>query len=173
MVKSLRETDKKWLPKTRNMIYAELSIPPLVPGRMGINMTATSDMVSKFTSGLGSARYREIFETLESSGLCPLGKSNTETLLFQYRDGTGETLDVFAFRLGPPPVISFPRSYWLSRSSALNENLDNFSYAERPAITGPVSDSQYSAGQIELSRGTQERVVAVCNRVCAVLNQGA
>jgi hypothetical protein len=136
-------------------------------------MTATDDMVLKFTKGLGSARYCEIFEILESNGLRPLGKSNTETLLFQYREESGETLDVFAFRRGPPPVISFPQSYWLSHSAVLNEIMDNFSYSERPATTGPVSDSQYSAGQIEIGRGTQERVVDVCRTVCARFNRGA
>jgi len=132
----------------------------------GTIMTDTENMMSKFTKGFGSARYIEIFGILESNGLQPLGKSNTETLLFQLHDEKDVIYDVFAFRLGPPPVISFPKSYWLSRSQKLSKYLNNFSYAEQPSVTGPVSDSQYSAGQIELNRSTQQRVVEVCNNVC-------
>ncbi|MEL0169440.1 MAG: hypothetical protein VW877_15055 [Pseudomonadaceae bacterium] len=132
-------------------------------------MTETEKMVEKFVSGFGGQRYREIFEVLASNNLRPLGKPNTETLLFQFRGPDSEVLDVFAFRLGPPPVISFPKSYWLVRSSELSAHLSNFSYSEKPVITGPVSDSQYSAGQVEITRSTHERIIEVCNRVCAFL----
>ena len=80
-----------------------------------------------------------------------------------------EVHDILAFRLGPPPVMSFPKSYWLRRAPELSAHLSGFSYSEKPPISGPVSDSQYSAGQIELSRTTQERVIEVCNRVCEAL----
>ncbi|WP_445946072.1 hypothetical protein [Shewanella sp.] len=129
-------------------------------------MTETEKMMNKFVCGFGGQRYREVFEVLESSNLRPLGKSNTETLLFQLRGAHSEMLDIFAFRLGPPPVISFPKSYWLSRVSELSEHLSSFSFSEKPAITGPVSNSQYSAGQVEITRSTHERIIEVCNRVC-------
>jgi len=132
-------------------------------------MTATETTIRKFTNGLGGSRYRELFEILEASNLRPLGKSNTETLLFQYRNAEGVTYDILAFRLGPPPVISFPKSYWLQHSSALSNYLADFTYSERPATSGPVSDSQYSAGQIELNRSTHDRVVAVCHHICSEL----
>lgn len=132
-------------------------------------MTETEKMVEKFVSGFGGQRYREIFEVLETSNLRPLGQSNTETLLFQLRGADNQMLDLFAFRLGPPPVISFPKSYWLGCSNELSDHLSNFSFSEKPAITGPVSDSQFSAGQVEISRSTHERIVEVCNRVCASL----
>lgn len=132
-------------------------------------MTETEKMVGKFVSGFGGQRYREIFEVLKSSNFRPLGKSNTETLLFQLRGTDSEMLDIFAFRLGPPPVVSFPKSYWLGRSSELSAHLSNFSFSEKPAITGPVSDSQYSAGQVEITRSTHERIIEICNRVCASL----
>jgi hypothetical protein len=132
-------------------------------------VTETEKMVDKFVGGLGGSRYREIFGLLESNGLRPLGKSNTETLLYQYRSADGVVHDVLAFRRGPPPVISFPSSYWLGRSNELHEHKENFTLAEQPPITGPVSDSQYSAGQIEMNRSTQERIVEVCARVCASL----
>tara|TARA_Y100000782_G_C10125981_1_gene240770 strand:+ start:380 stop:781 length:402 start_codon:yes stop_codon:yes gene_type:complete len=132
-------------------------------------MTESEKMFDKFVLGLGGRRYREVFDLLESNGLRALGKSNTETLLYQFRNAEGKVFDVFAFRMGPPPVISFPKSYWLSRRNELGEYLENFSFSEKPAITGVVSDSQYSAGQIEMNRNTQERVVEVCTRVCVSL----
>lgn len=132
-------------------------------------MTETEKLVEKFVRGLGGRRYEEIFGLLESNGLRPLGKSNTETLLYQFRSAGGQVHDVIAFRMGPPPVISFPKSYWLSRSDELSEHLQNFSYFEKPAVTGPVSDSQYSAGQVEMKRSTQERIAEVCTRVCPSL----
>ena len=132
-------------------------------------MTETEKMVEKFVRGLGGQRYRAIFEILKSNNLHPLGKSNTETLLFQFRGPDSETLDIFAFRLGPPPVISFPKSYWLRRSSELSQHLSNFSYSEKPATTGPVSDSQYSADQVEINRTTHERIIEVCGQICASL----
>ncbi|WP_146174279.1 hypothetical protein [Pseudomonas sp. GV071] len=132
-------------------------------------MTNTEKMLEKFIRGLGGHRYREMFEVLESSDLRPLGKSNTETLLFQLRATNSETLDIFAFRLGPPPVISFPKSYWLDRPSELSGHLSNFTFSEKPAITTLVSDSQYSAGQVEITRSTHKRIIEVCTRVCASL----
>ncbi len=129
-------------------------------------MTETEKMLGKFLGGLGRKRYREVFDVLESHGLCPLGKSNTATLLFQAQTKSGDTADIFAFRLGPPPVISFPKSYWTLRSRELNEHLSRFSYSEQPPIAGPVSDSQYSAGQIEMNRSTHERIIEVCTSIC-------
>jgi hypothetical protein len=129
-------------------------------------MNETEKMVAKYLNGLGSKRYSEIFAILESHGLKPLGKSNTGTLLFQFKDESSGLLDIFAFRLSQPPVISFPQSYWLPRGSELSALLANFTYAERPPIKGHVSESQYSAGQVELSRSTHERVLEMCIEVC-------
>jgi hypothetical protein len=132
-------------------------------------MTHTERMVSKFINSLSGSRYRQIFEILDSHGLRPLGKSNTETLLYQFRDAQRNVADVLAFRLGPPQVISFPKSYWLSRSLELSQYLNDFSYNERPAVAGPVSTSQFSAGQIEITPNTYERIMQVCNNVCTSL----
>ena len=68
-----------------------------------MKLTDTEKIVTRFVSGLGGQRYKEIFDLLEQYGLKPLGKSNTETLLFQVRDSTA--LDIFAFRhLGRSPT---------------------------------------------------------------------
>lgn len=83
-------------------------------------MTETEKVVAKFVSGFGGDRYKKVFDLLESKNLKPLGKSNTATLLFQQRISANEVNDIFAFRLGPPSVISFPKSYWLKRSTDLS-----------------------------------------------------
>ncbi len=130
-------------------------------------MTITEDIVESFCQGLGGSRFRHLFDILEEYGLRPLGKSNTATLLYQRIGPGGSTEDIFAFRKSSPHVISFPKSYWTSRSRALGDILDQFQYSEKPAIEGPISESQYSAGQIELSRNTEERIVKMCERICS------
>ena len=134
-------------------------------------MTETEKIVAKFVNGLGGGRYREIFDLLQANNRHPLEKSNTATLLFQQRVHAHEVNDVLAFRLGPPAVMSFPKSYWLQRKQGLSSHLSHFSFSEKPAICGPVSDSQYSAGQIELGKSTHERVIDVCNRICESLDR--
>lgn len=128
-------------------------------------MTETEKMVNEFTNGLGGSRNQKIFNILEKNNLRALGKSNTGTLLFQYLGESGSKHDVFAFRLNPP-IISFPQSYWLERKVELKEHLEKFKYSEKPELAGPVSTSQYSSGQIEITRNTYERVVDICNFVC-------
>src|SRR5262245_6257559 len=125
-------------------------------------MNQTERAVAKFTNGFNGEIYRSVFALLESHGLRPLGKSNTDTLLFQHHGSGGNVSDVFAFRLGPPPVISFPSSYWNARSGKLSDFLGRFSYMEQQAVTGKVSDSQYSSGQIEIKKGTYERIIQLC-----------
>ena len=133
-------------------------------------MTVSQQIVEKFTRGIGGARFQEIFDLLEVNHLHPLGKSNSDTLLFQFKGEDGVMHDLLAFRLGPPPVMSFPKSYWLSRAIKLNKYLDDFSFSEKPAITGFISDSQFSAGQIAVSKATQERLIEVCKQVCEGLS---
>lgn len=132
-------------------------------------MTATETIVRKFETSPSGSIFRELFGLLARHGLRPLGKSNTGTLLYQHHRDGGIVDNVFAFRLGPPRVISFPKSYWQSRSVNLGVHLEAFGYAERPPISGPVSESQNSAGQIELNSSTMERVLEICRDICATL----
>lgn len=129
-------------------------------------MNVTKKIVDKFVCGLGGNRYRTIFQLLESKGLIPLGKSNSKTLLFQFRSEDGEISDIIAFRAGPPPVISFPKSYWLNHPTRLSGYLSEFLLSEKPSVAGGGADAQYSAGQITLNRETYERIIKVCIRVC-------
>ena len=128
-------------------------------------MTSTQRLVREFLHSGSADTFREIFQLLESFGLQPLGKSNTKTLLYQHTSG-GVVSDVLAFRLGPPRIISFPQSYWLSRASEMNDHLSSFSYSERPATQPRVSDSQFSAAQVEVSRSTRERLTRMCGAIC-------
>jgi hypothetical protein len=131
-------------------------------------MTETEKLKSKFTYGLGSTRFIEIFLILEAAGLQPLGKSNTGTLLYQCKTSSGVVLDVFAFRIGPA-LISFPKSYWTTRKTKLSEYLLGFSISDKPATEGFVSTSQYSAGQIKITRNTIEQILVICREVCSSL----
>ena len=134
-------------------------------------MTETERKLEEFSSGFGGARFRELFDLLESYGLLPLGKSNTETLLYQWHRRGATTDDIFAFRKGAPHVISFPKSYWLPRAHVMNEILDRFENSDRPPIRGPVSETQFSAGQVAIRSGTLESIRQFCRDVCDGLAQ--
>ena len=129
-------------------------------------MTATERLRSKFTEGFGGHRFIRIFHIIEAAGYTPLGKSNTKTLLYQRTDPLLGKLDIFAFRLGPA-LISFPKSYWLKHKGELNTHLALFTYFEKLEVKGPVSTSQYSAGQVKITRNTIDRVLSVCSEVCS------
>lgn len=131
-------------------------------------MTETDKLKNKFTNGLGSVRFIEIFSILEASDLQPLGKSNTDTLLYQYKTSSGEVLDIFAFRFGPA-ILSFPKSYWLSHKTKLSGYLSVFLESDKPTLEGFVSTSQYSAGQIKITRNTINQILAICREVSSNL----
>lgn len=132
-------------------------------------MTETDKAVNRFINAPGGFRYEKLFSLLIEHGLKPLGKSNTETLLFQHHCPDRDTSDVLAFRLKPEPVISFPKSFWLSKKESLNTYKADFVLSEMPATTSKVSSSQYSAAQILINRSTYERIYSPCNIICSEL----
>ena len=91
----------------------------------------------------------------------------------QYRDTDGNFIDVLAFRRKPEDVLSFPRSYWGSRSDRREALCKPFDYSESPLVaTGVVGYTNYSSGQLAIKSITQERVMAVCVAVCSDLVAG-
>lgn len=93
--------------------------------------------------------------------------------MFQHRDTDGNFIDVLAFRRKPEDVLSFPRSYWGSRSDRREALCKPFDYSESPSVaTGVVGYTNYSSGQLAIKSITQERVMAVCVAVCSDLKRG-
>lgn len=135
--------------------------------------TVADDIVSAFaTDDIPGRRFKAIFEYLLERGLKPEGKSNSGTLVFQHRGTDGNFIDVLAFRRKPEDVLSFPRSYWGSRSARRETLCKPFDYAERPAVaTGLVGYTNYSSGQLSIKSITQERILDVCVAVCRDLNR--
>lgn len=133
--------------------------------------TATEEVVSAFeTQDIPGRRFKAIFDCLIEHGLRPEGKSNSGTLVFQYRSSDGTLIDVLAFRRKPEAVLSFPRSYWASRSDRREALCKPFDYAERPSVaTGVIGPTNYSVGQLAIKSATHERVMAVCVAVCSDL----
>ncbi|MFK0091869.1 hypothetical protein [Pseudomonas sp. NPDC090592] len=133
--------------------------------------TVTQEIVSAFqTQDVRGRRFKAIFDYLVEQGLKPEGKSNCETLPFQYRGADGNQMDVLAFRRGDNDVLSFPRSYWRSRSDRREALCEPFDYSERPSVaTGVVGSTNYSVGQLTIKSATQDRVMAVCAAVCVDL----
>lgn len=129
--------------------------------------TVTTKTVESFKSGLGGARFAQLFAILEENGLRPLGKSNTGTLLFQAIDNDGTMHDVLAFRREPVSVLSFPKSYWLPRKELRSSLCGAFEPHEQPAvIPGVGSNANESAGQVTINKNTLERVKELCVEVC-------
>lgn len=138
-----------------------------------LHPTVTDEVVSAFaTNDKPGRRFQEIFKYLAEQGLRPEGKSNSGTLVFQHRDANGNYVDVLAFRRKPEDVLSFPRSYWGSRSNRRETLCNPFDYSERPPVsTGAVGYTNYSVGQISIKSTTQERVMTVCIAVCSDLKE--
>ncbi|EJM26842.1 MULTISPECIES: hypothetical protein [Pseudomonas] len=130
--------------------------------------TVTDQIVSAFaTDDIPGRRFRAIFDYLLEQGLKPVGKSNSGTLVFQHRGTDGNFIDVLAFRRKPEDVLSFPRSYWGSRSDRREALCKLFDYSESPSVAnGVVGYTNYSSGQLAIKAITQERVMAVCIAVC-------
>lgn len=129
--------------------------------------TITAQKVDAFCTGRRGERFKELFHILQQAGLKPLGKSNTDTLLFQYTSPDGEDHDVVAFRKAPRDVLSFPKSYWQARSTNRAELCSVYSFSEKPEISNQVgSTSQQSAGEILISLGTLERLKVTCSVIC-------
>ncbi|MGA4632913.1 hypothetical protein ACPA5B_03450 [Pseudomonas solani] len=127
--------------------------------------TVSQEKVESYLSGFGGSKFQPLFAILQASGLEPLGKSNTDTLLFQLRDGA-MAHDVVAFRRKPEAVLSFPKSYWATRAADRAALCKSFDLGEQPAVTKEVgSTSQQSAGQVKVSAVTLERLVALCTEL--------
>ncbi|MFJ3466652.1 hypothetical protein [Pseudomonas sp. NPDC090201] len=126
----------------------------------------TEEIVNQFTRGLGGKRFRDIFEILSDAGLRPLGKFNTGTLLFQFIDSATATHDVLAFRRSPD-VLSFPISYWSERVQQRLRLCAPFSIQEKLSpLKGVGSTSNFSAGEVVITKESQERIKSLCRNVC-------
>jgi hypothetical protein len=129
--------------------------------------TITDQKVRAFCVGHRGLRFEALFTILREAGLKPLGKSNTDTLLFQFTSADGVDHDVVAFRKVPKDVLSFPKSYWQPRSGLRAEFCSVYSSTEKPETSSRVgSASQQSAAEIELSSGTLERLKVTCRDIC-------
>ncbi|HHH9441357.1 TPA: hypothetical protein ACP32N_003296 [Pseudomonas aeruginosa] len=129
--------------------------------------TATQTAIQTFEKALGGKRFIQLFAILREQGLEPLGKSNTDTLLFQYVAGD-ERHNVLAFRHRPEAVISFPATYWASRASIRSELCKPFDLAEMPQVSRAfASTSIQSAGQVAIKESTMERLKELCLKVCS------
>lgn len=129
--------------------------------------TATQSAIQAFEKTLCGKRFSQLFEILRGQGLVPLGKANTDTLLFQYVAGN-ERLPVLAFRHKPEPVISFPANYWACRASIRLELCKSFDIGEMPQVSRAfASTSSQSSGQVVIKEATMDRLRELCLQVCS------
>lgn len=129
-------------------------------------LTVTQKVMLSYENGLGGSNFSILFSILKDQGLVPLGKSNTDTLLFQYRN-SGKSQDILAFRRKPYAILSFPKSYWSTRSADLILMCKDFHENEKLLVHARVgSTSQQSAGQLFINTATLQRLKNLCVDIC-------
>jgi hypothetical protein len=136
---------------------------------MANGASVTEQKLVTFQSGLGGKRFKIIFEVLLNAGLKPVGKSNSQTLIFRWKDSFGNEHDVVAFRQSPD-VLSFPRSFWRSRKDHRSSLCSSFGIFEQPPVSANVGPTQESEGQVSLTMSTLERVKTLANDICAYVS---
>lgn len=102
-----------------------------------------------------------IHTALTEAGLKFKGPSNSQTLLYYFRSGGGET-GVAAMR-GSPSLLSFPKAFWSSRASLGTALRRASSYYIEPE--GFVSSGQYSAGQLRITAGSIETLLSIVSEI--------
>lgn len=121
---------------------------------MGVKEQILADLVASDRSGeLGS-----VHEALLEIGLSYRGSKGSATLPHFFRRN-GEIHDLAAIRVPNRSILSFPSSFWSGRRAALAVLLSRFSQAERVPVEGWYSSSQYSAGQVAVTKTTAPRIL--------------
>jgi hypothetical protein len=116
-------------------------------------------------------RIKNIHDALVSAGLKFKGPSNSQTLLYFFRD-SGKEVGVAAMR-GSPSVFSFPAAFWHPRQAPLQEALAAVASFDRKAPQSFISSSQYSAGQIYIKESTLPAILRVIHEIVLPVAQNA
>jgi hypothetical protein len=109
-----------------------------------------------------------IHELLISQGLtCD---KSARTLLYKIRIN-GLATPITAMRIDNRVVFSLPRNYWLTRSQELESILNNFASFHKPQLSGAVSSSQQSAGEILINNSTVEGICLAIEQSIAPIDR--
>ncbi|MDK2126220.1 hypothetical protein [Parachitinimonas caeni] len=124
-------------------------------------MGAKEELLQNLSRLDASGGIQRIHTALTSAGLKFKGPSNSQTLLYYFRNG-GREIGVAAMR-GSPSLLSFPRAFWYGRSSLAIALSRASSFYIEP--DGPVSSSQYSAGQLRITTASIETLLSIVNEI--------
>lgn len=88
-------------------------------------------------------------------------KEPAETMMYYTKGKDGE-LGLVAMRQG---LISFPQNFWASRSAAFQRAMGMLPSANRIAVDGAFTSSQYSLGQLTLNSSTLPMLLKIVREV--------
>lgn len=103
-----------------------------------------------------SGRLRQLHDQLVSASLKTKMPSNSSTLLFEVVAKDKSRHGLVAFRSGSSQILSFPRTYWGSRTQDLNEALGKIDHCHFIETDGAFSSSQYSLRQVRVTEHTMK-----------------
>lgn len=129
-------------------------------------MTTKPARVAELLDRDVAGHLRRIHDCLIALGLTTRMPPNSQTLLFEVRDG-GKMHGLAAMRSGYVNVLSFPKTYWASRLSALERGLSSIGARHFIETQGAISESQYSIRQVRVSNETAGELELVVNNLIA------
>ncbi|HSW14970.1 MAG TPA: hypothetical protein VLI06_19140 [Solimonas sp.] len=130
-------------------------------------MGAKDELLLSLIRTDASGRTQLVHDALLGIPLKFKGSSNSATLLY-YFGSTSSQGGIAALR-GSPALFSFPKTFWSPRRDALNAALAQFPRHLLLPTEGPVSSSQHSIGQVQITAESIEPLLALITSLIASL----
>lgn len=112
-------------------------------------ITAKQQLLNAFIAKDRTGATQKLHDALMSDGF--KWKAQGKTIMY-YTKGKEVDLGLVAMR---PGLMSFPKNFWLARSTSLHKAMGMLSPGNRIALEGPFfTSSQESAGQLALDTTT-------------------
>lgn len=134
------------------------------------DMTNKSIRVDELLAQDDAGHLRRLHDRLLEIGLKTKISPNSKTLLFEATDNEGKKHGLAAMRSGYVSVFSFPKAFWSSRKTMLDQALSRIGARHFIETQDAVSESQYSVRQVRVSDDTARELMAVVNSLLACHN---
>lgn len=125
-------------------------------------MSAKEDLLKSLSDNDKSGGVDKIHKTLVDSGLKFKGPRNSNTLLYYYRHGNSE-IGVAAMRDSPTTLLSLPKNFWENNKKLEVAIKKAHTYHISP--TGPISSSQYSSAQFQITATSINTLISIINEI--------
>lgn len=127
-------------------------------------VTFSEQFKARFRTGLGREFYSPLIDRLEGHGLRAAGSENSHTLQFKWTDSIGRKHALIALRNHPDRVVSFPKSYWASRSGKAGSLCERFAVGQTRLPSGPSGKESFR--EVLLNKDTFSDLLAVADEIC-------